>query len=204
VISVVTQVIELLAQSPPSASTTRVLAVDGPSGAGKTTLAEAVRRALEAAPDSPGRRCGPSAGPVFVVHLDNLYPGWDGLAAGVTRLVEWVLRPLAEHRPVRYRRYDWAREQDAEWIDVPTDPAPAVLIVEGAGAGSLPCAPYLSLLVWLDAPVAVRFERGMARDGEAYRPHWQRWAEQENRHFAEHDPRGRAGLRLDTQHPGVA
>jgi uridine kinase len=186
-------IIERLTDAPALASGTRVMAIDGHSGAGKTTLAEAVRAALESRSASR-----PVDRPVQVIHLDSLYPGWDGLAASIPRLVDWVLRPLAEGRPVRYRRYDWQLERDAEWIDVPTDPVPAVLIVEGAGAGSLPCAPYLSLLVWLQAPVAVRFDRGMSRDGDSYRPHWQRWADQEDRHFREHDPRGRADLRLDT------
>jgi uridine kinase len=186
-------IIERLTDARALASGTKVLAIDGHSGAGKTTLAEAVRAALESRPASR-----PVDRPVQVIHLDSLYPGWDGLAASIPRLVEWVLRPLAEGRPVRYRRYDWQLEQDAEWIDVPTDPVPAVLIIEGAGAGSLPCAPYLSLLVWLQAPASVRFDRGMSRDGESYRPHWQLWADQEDRHFREHDPRGRADLRLYT------
>ena len=186
-----TRIIERVRAAPVRAGHTRVLAIDGPSGAGKTTLAAAIRTALD------------DAGPVPVVHLDSIYPGWDGLAAGVSRLVEWVLHPLAEGRPVRYRRYDWDRDRYAEWIEVPTVPAPPILIVEGVGAGALPCAPYLSLLVWLDAPAKLRFERGIARDGEAYRPHWQRWADQEDRYFAEHDPRGRADLRLETQDGGV-
>ena len=190
------RVVDLLTAAPARAGRTRVLAIDGPSGAGKTVLAEAIRAALEAHT--------PDAGPVPVVHLDSIYPGWDGLADSVPRLVDWVLRPLATARPVRYRRYDWDRDEYAEWIDVRTDPVPPVVIVEGAGAGSRPCAPYLSLLVWLEAPAAVRFERGMARDGDSYRPHWQRWADQEARHFAEHDPRGRADLCLDTQDPAVA
>jgi energy-coupling factor transporter ATP-binding protein EcfA2 len=193
VIAAVPRIVELLTAAPARAGGTRVLAIDGPSGAGKTTLAAAVAAALELHHTTPA---------VLVVHLDDLYPGWDGLAPSIPRLVEWVLQPIAEGRPAGYRRYDWDREQDAEWV--PLGPPPGVLIVEGAGAGSRPCAPYLSLLVWLDAPPAVRFERGMARDGDAYRPHWQRWAGQETRHFAEHDPRGRADLRLGTQEPGVA
>ena len=202
-----TRIIELLRAAPARAGRTRVLAIDGPSGAGKTTLTAAIRTALNepgpvsTAPEDAARDAGSRPGDVSVVHLDSIYPGWDGLAAGVSRLVEWVLHPLAEGRPVRYRRYDWDRDRYAEWIDVPTPP---VLIVEGVGAGALPCAPYLSLLVWLDAPATLRFERGIARDGEAYRPQWQRWADQEHRYFAEHDPRGRADLRLETQDGGVA
>jgi uridine kinase len=199
VITAVPRVVELLATAAPLAMGTRVLAIDGHSGSGKTTFAESVRSCLET-----GSAAGPNTGLVPVVHLDSIYPGWDGLADSVPLLVEWVLQPLAEGRQVRYRRYDWDRNEYAEWIDVRTDPVPPVLIVEGVGAGSLPCAPYLSLLVWVEAPAAVRFGRGMARDGESYRPHWQRWADQEDRLFAEHDPRGRADLRLDTQESGVA
>jgi uridine kinase len=186
-----TRITELLRAAPARAGRTRVLAIDGPSGAGKTTLTAAVRRALD------------STAVVPVVHLDSIYPGWDGLVDSIPRVVEWVLQPLAEGRPARYRRYDWDRDEYAEWVDVPTGPAPPVLIVEGVGAGALPCAPYLSLLVWLDAPANLRFARGIARDGEAYRPHWQRWADQENQYFAEHDPRGRADLRLESQDRGV-
>ncbi len=196
-ISAATRIVELLQAAPARAGRTRVLAIDGPSGAGKTTLAAAVATLLDdATPDD--------AVPTPVVHLDSIYPGWDGLADSIPRLLEWVLKPLAEGRPIGYRRYDWDRNEDAEWIDVRTAPVPSVVIVEGAGAGSLPCAPYLSLLVWMDAPASVRFDRGMARDGDSYRPYWQRWADQEERHFAEHNPRGRADLRLDTQDRGVA
>ena len=182
----VPRLVDLLDQAPARAGRTRVLAIDGPSGSGKTSLAGALSTALDQAP---------------VVHLDDLYPGWDGLAATVPRLVDGVLRPLAEGRPMGYRRYDWERGEDAEWIELAA-PGP-VLIVEGAGAGARAGAPYLSVLAWLDAPAETRFARAMARDGDTYRPHWQRWADQETRYFAENDPRGRADLRLYAQDPGV-
>jgi hypothetical protein len=189
-----TRVAELLATAPARTGTTKVLAIDGPSGAGKTTLAAAVRDLLQANTPTPE---------IPIVSMDSIYPGWDGLAASVPRLVKGVLQPLATGGPIGYRRYDWENNRDADWVEVRADPRPPVLIVEGAGAGSLPCAPFLALLVWLDAPVDLRFDRAMTRDGEGYRPHWQRWADQEVRHFAEHDPRGRADLRLDTQDSGV-
>ena len=36
-----------------------------------------------------------------------MYPGWDGLQAGVDLLVEAVLVPLSAGRPAQVPRYDW-------------------------------------------------------------------------------------------------
>ena len=36
------------------------------------------------------------------------------------------------------------------------------------------------LTVWLQLPEAQRRRRALARDGEIYRPHWERWAAQED------------------------
>ncbi|MFC7385973.1 nucleoside/nucleotide kinase family protein [Sphaerisporangium rhizosphaerae] len=156
-----------------------VIAVDGPSGSGKTTLGGALAGELGAT----------------LVHMDDLYPGWDGLLGGADRLVRWILRPRAEGRPARWRRYDWTRGAYAEWHEVPS---PSPLVVEGAGAGSVAAAPYLSRLIWVEAPSEVRRTRALSRDGEAYRPHWERWARQERAYFAAERVRDRADLVIDT------
>jgi uridine kinase len=183
----VSRVVELLVAAVPRAGRTRVLGIDGRSGAGKTSLSIAVRAAIEPAPQ--------------IVHVEDLYPGWDGLAEGAARLHDWVLQPLANGAPASYRRYDWER---GEYGGTPIEvPAANLLIVEGVGAGSRDCAPYLAALVYLDAPEPIRFDRAMARDGETYRAHWRRWAVQEERLLADDDARGRADLVLDTQQPGV-
>jgi energy-coupling factor transporter ATP-binding protein EcfA2 len=155
-----------------------VIAVDGPSGSGKTTLAARLAHALEAP----------------VVHLDDLYPGWDGLHEGMVRLVDWVLEPLARGATARYRRFDWARSAYAAWHDVP---ASAVLVVEGVGSGCRAAAPYLTLLAWIEAPLELRMARGIARDGEVYRPHWERWARQEAELFAAEGTMQRADVLVD-------
>jgi len=173
-------VVALVASRPPRAGVTRVVAVDGPSGSGKTTLAAALSATL---------------GDVPVVHMDDVYPGWDGLEDAVPRLVGWVLEPLAAGLPARYRRYDWERHEYAEWREVP---ASDVVLVEGVASGARVCGPHLSALVWVEAPRDVRFERGIARDGEAFRPHWERWATLEELHFAAEGTRERADVRFST------
>lgn len=170
-----------------SARGTRVVAVDGPSGSGKTTFAAHLAARL---------------GGAQIVHMDDLYPGWDGLAASVPTLVEQVLRPLADGRPAAFAPYDWERGRYAdERIPVP---AAAWLVVEGVGCGSRACAPYLSALAWVSAEPGVRRRRGLTRDGAAYAPHWERWARQERALFAAEGTAARADVVLDTTPPGEA
>jgi uridine kinase len=175
----------------------RLVCVDGPSGAGKTTLAgrlaRAVGGALGAAPLTmfPMRE-GPLG--VQVVQLDAFYEGWGGLPTISERLEEWVLGPLRRGRSGGYRRYDWHREEYAEWHEVAVRP---VVILEGVGAGSRQVDGENKLKIWIDAPLEIRYERGITRDGETYRPHWDAWAAAEQVHFAENATRERADLLVD-------
>ncbi|UYM04284.1 nucleoside/nucleotide kinase family protein [Solicola gregarius] len=175
--------IAALRRRTPVTGRTRVLAVDGPSGSGKTSLAARLANAAD--------RTGT---PIPVVHLDDIYPGWDGLADAPGLLVDGVLRPLRDRGPAAYHRWDWERGEWAERHDVPATDA---LIVEGVGSGALACAPFLTMLAWVDAPRDVRMARGIDRDGETYRPHWERWAVQEVAMFAADGTRERADLRID-------
>src|SRR5262245_56356269 len=104
---------------------THLVAIDGPSGAGKTTLAAEVAAAL-AAP---------------TVHMDDLYPGWNGLRAATGHLQSWVVEPLRAGHPARYRRWNWAAGAYAEWVQLP---AAEVIVVEGCGSGALPAGHALS------------------------------------------------------------
>lgn len=170
-------------REPPRLGTTRLVCVDGPSGSGKSVLAARIARSLRSA-----------GATVTELHMDDLYPGWDGLAAAVPLLVEQVLAPLAAGRPGRYRRFDWPAGAYAEEHDVP---AGGVLLVEGVASGARAAARWAGLLLWVEAPLEERFRRGIERDGRAYLPHWQRWAVQEEEHFAVEGTRGRADLRVD-------
>ena len=160
----------------------RLIAVDGPAGAGKTTYASALATAAD--------RLGVEA---RVIHLDDLYEGWTGLEEVGQRARDDVLDPLSTGTPGLYRRWDWVGSRWAEWV--PVDPVP-LLVLEGVGSGSLEVAPYLSGLVWVDAPSQVRRERGLARDGAAFAPHWDTWAASEVIHFAEHGTELRADVRV--------
>lgn len=176
------ELVERVRTQPPRCGGVRLVCVDGPSGSGKTTLAGRLGAALSAP----------------VLHLDDVYPGWDGLADAVPLLHDQVVAPLAAGADAAYRRYDWDRGGYAERVHVGR---PDVLVVEGVGSGARLIAGYAVLLVWVEAPREERFRRGIARDGEAYRPHWERWAAQEQTHFAAEGTRGRADVVVDGTAP---
>ncbi|WP_309067775.1 hypothetical protein [Microbacterium sp.] len=157
-----------------------VILIDGRSGGGKTTLA---RRLADEWPRAGERPC--------LVALDSLYPGWDGLAEGTRLAHEWLLVPHHAGVDARWRRFDWDLRAFAE-AHVVARGRP--LIVEGAGALTAAAKPLVQVSVWVDGPEASRRRRALERDGDAYAPHWRRWATQEVVHMAEHRPRELADL----------
>lgn len=176
--------VERCLAAPATLGAGRLLCVDGPSGSGKTTFARVVRRTV------------PAEVSVAVVHLDALYPGWDGLAEGIARVARDLLAPLAHGRPGGYRRYDWIQDQEADWVEVgPVD----LLVVEGVGAGGTSAAPPpATLVVWLEAPSDVRAARAVVRDGVASADRLAEWRRQEDAWFAEQRTRDRADAVLTT------
>lgn len=174
----VDRVLDLARSRPPTLAAGRLICIDGPAGAGKTTLAAE----LSARASAP------------VVHMDELYDGWDGLPL-VDAQLETLLRPLAEGDPGSYRRYDWHLGAFAETVWVP--PAD-LLLIEGVGSGSSTFEDLVTVLVWADAPHDLRKRRGIERDGESFAPYWDAWARAEDEVFARERTRDRADLVIET------
>lgn len=159
-----------------------VVALDGRSGSGKTVLSGLVTSELA----RRGVGC-------TVVHLDDLYPGWTGLAAALPRLCAEVLQPLHEGRPARFTSWDWYAGRPGPVREVP---ATEVVVVEGVGSGATGCGALVDLVVWLEVDAVVRRRRALARDGEVFAPHWQEWAAQEDAVFTGRGGPGPADLVL--------
>jgi uridine kinase len=156
----------------------RLVCLDGPAGSGKTTLAAGI---ATLAPDAR------------VVHMDDLFAGWSGLAEVDAQLGDLLL-PLAEGRAGAYRRYDWVAGTFAETVVV--EPLP-LLVLEGVGSGASRFASLITALVWVEAPYDLRMARGLARDGDAFAPHWEQWAQDETALFARERTRERADVVID-------
>lgn len=150
-----------------------VVLIDGRSGACKSALA---RRLAEQ---------WPIAGEPQLISLDALYPGWDGLTAGVDAAHDEILHPHGRGLIGTWRRWDWESGDYAEAHAV--NPALG-LIVEGCGALTPRTARLADVRVWVQSSDAARKARALARDGEMFRPHWERWAAQEHEHIERNAP----------------
>lgn len=162
----VTAVLRRAETAGPKCGAMTVIAIDGPAGSGKTTLAGKLTRASGAQ----------------LVHMDDLYPGWHGLRSG-GQIVRGLLQTLAEGRPAVYRRYDWHEEQYAEEHHL--NPS-GILVVEGVGSVRREYVDKLSVIVIVREPdPGERLRRGLARDGAQDEPLWQEWMVEEDQLHAE-------------------
>ena len=133
-----------------------VVTIDGYSGSGKSTLAAALARLVNG---------------WQVLHLDDWYPGWDGLEAGAD-IAHRIAADLRAGRASSYEAWDWENGATGATIPVPLAPT----IIEGCGA----IEAEADLAIWIADPgEEERRHRALARDGQTYAPHWQRWARQD-------------------------
>ena len=152
----------------------RVL-IDGRSGSGKTELARAVVAGWvgELEPQ--------------LVRLDDLYPGWDGLDAGSDAVPEI----LATHR---WQAWDWGTDEPGAWHEL--DPGRPV-VIEGVGAISRRSKPLSDASFWVTLDDDTRKARALARDGETFAPHWDRWARHELEFIEREGPERLSDLVID-------
>ena len=166
-----------------------IIAIDGRSGSGKTTLAIELAARLR------------EHHKVSLFHLEDIYPGWNGLAAGIERYVTTVLSPLRRGESAEWVSWDWERHYDGEART--TRPAEIVL-VEGVGAAAAAARPLLDAVIWADSSDSDRRARALARDGDTYEPFWDQWAAQEAEWLADDDVPARADVHVLNLADGTA
>ena len=178
----------------PSVGPVRLVCVDGPAGAGKTSFAADLVRAL-----------APVHGEVPVVHGDGVYEGWDvvvgapdrvaAFAALADRLDAQLLEPFRQGHDARLPTWDWYAGTWGVTVTVP--PAP-VVVLEGVGLAARRLREAAVLTVWLDADDEVRLARVLARDGDGIRAEMLAWQRDEARWHDLDGTRAAADVRLST------
>ncbi|MEO5575838.1 MAG: uridine kinase [Gaiellaceae bacterium] len=174
-----TKIIEAAgAKQPPKRMTTRIIAIDGAGGSGKSSLAD---------------RLADEWGGVPIVHTDD-FASWDNPLDWWPRLIEDVLEPLLRGaKSIRYRRSVWDSAQPELWGEFP---ASEFLILEGVSASREAFRPFLTYSIWIETPRELRLRRGLERDGLEARTQWEEWMAEEDDYVRRERPQQHVDLVL--------
>ncbi len=176
IIRLVDDVIEAIRLSrAPIGVKTRIVAIDGPGGAGKSSLACWIASRLDAQ----------------IVPTDD-FASWDNPIDWWPQLLDLVLKPLAAGVRASYQPTSWdgtGRER------VNIEPLGTV-IVEGVSSSRLAFRSHLAFAVWVETPRDLRLRRGLERDGATAATLWERWMEAEDQYIDAERPAERADVVL--------
>jgi hypothetical protein len=157
-----------------------VLAVDGRSSSGKTTLAARVQAAVAGS---------------AVVHTDDL-AWWHSRFGWADLLIDGILMPVHRGEPVTFRPPRWAEHGREGSIDVPA--GCPLLIIEGVGTGRREAAHLVDALIWVQSDQAEAERRSLARVGQPGGPRTlqdlREWMAEEDLFLADQRPWERADL----------
>lgn len=147
------------------ASNPQIILIDGPAGAGKTTLALKLQSELNCE----------------VVHLDYVYDGWENaLSSSLTDVLVGLASAFKKGIKFELPIYNW-KTMSFDSVRV-IEPAPA-LIIEGVGAGQRAIREFASSLYWLDIDDETGLKRVLQRDGVQIESQMRAFKEREAKHF---------------------
>lgn len=167
---------------------TLLIGIDGCGGSGKSTLAKKLKD---------------ECSNVTVVHMDDFYlsssqrkinPEKEGIGVDFDwkRVLKQVLEPISQNKEGYYQRYDWEKDDLAEWHTVPIG---GIVIIEGVYSLRNELANKYDYKIWVECPRETRLSRGLERDGEDARDMWENnWMISEDIYVVEHKPYERADL----------
>jgi uridine kinase len=145
---------------------TPIILIDGRAGSGKSTLADQIQNELFRQGESMPR----------IIHMDDLYDGWHGLAAGAEYLQRFVLSPLLTKGTASWQEYNWEISARNRWREFSGG---TPLIIEGCGALNQYTSSIAKLSIWLEVEEEIRRTRWKNRDGNIFDEYFETWAAQE-------------------------
>lgn len=145
-----------------------VIAVDGRSGTGKSTLSASIARHVGAT----------------LIDQDDFYAGgdietWRRLTASekADRVIDWrrvraeALLPLRSGTQARWRPFDWEAMEGLASASITAQPS-RIVILDGAYSSRPELADLIDLSILVTLPEAVRRARLQQREGEDFVSEW--------------------------------
>jgi uridine kinase len=162
---------------------TPIVLIDGRAGSGKSTFAEQLQQQLFRDGESAPR----------VIHMDNIFEGWEGLSLGSDYLVRFILNPLARKETASWQDWSWVKNERSSWREFSGG---TPLIVEGCGALTERSKEHAFMSLWLEASEETRRKRWLER--ERHLDKFDFWAAQELDFYAREKSKSLADLVIET------
>lgn len=160
--------------------TPQIILIDGPAGAGKTTLSLKLKSELNCQ----------------VIHLDNVYNGWDdALTETLTQKLTSLIRAFSAGISYELPIYDWANSRFDKTLTIEPE---EILIIEGVGAGQSAVRELATTLYWVEVAEELGLRRVIERDGPAILEEMKIWKVREAEHFAKERTRDFADFIITT------
>ena len=161
-----------------------IIAIDGPAGAGKTTLALDIKLAL-------AQRYS-----VTEIHMDDLYDGWENaLTSQLSEVLQHVVKSHKSSLPISLSTYDWHLGEFAPATELDKS---ELLILEGVGSGQMAIRDSLAALIWIDIEDSQGLARVLERDGKEIENQMRKWLGTQEQHFQSEGTKNAADFVLTT------
>jgi uridine kinase len=127
-----------------------ITTIDGWAGAGKTTLASHLAQTFS------------DRGSVFIVHMDDLYQGWDDpLGQALTEALTTIVHAHLNKESFTFSAFNWITMAPGDEIAIPVVDH---LILEGVGAGQRAIRDHVDSKIWVEIEPVVGLQRVLERD----------------------------------------
>jgi uridine kinase len=161
-----------------------IIAIDGPAGAGKTTLAHDLKLAL-------AQRYS-----INEIHMDDLYDGWDNaLTSQLTDVLTHLVSAHKDAKQISLSTYNWIAGEFNPASEIEKS---ELLILEGVGSGQMAIRDSLAALIWIDVEDSEGLARVLERDGIEIESQMKKWLSTQEQHFRDEGTQNAADFILTT------
>jgi uridine kinase len=168
-----------------SASGPHLIAIDGPAGGGKSTLAKDLYLFFSTTRE------------INLLGLDDIYDGWtNALGEKLTNDLETIASAHAQKKSTSMQIYDWALSR---YGDLRTLEPKEILIIEGVGSAQEVIREHKAITIWMDIDPEDGVQRVLERDGHHIAEQMKAWQIIQNQHFAESCARDNADFIITAQ-----